>query len=185
MKFNLKRIYGALTTIIVAVVVILAILLTGVRLIGLTPYVVLSGSMEPQYPVGSLIYVKKTDPSGLKVGDPVTFQLNETTVATHRIIEVIREEEDPGRIFFRTQGDANQIPDGKLLQSHDVIGKPVFSIPFLGYLSNYIQHPPGRYVTIAAGIVIILMVFVPDFFHDEAKTKKNEEKNIKDQEASL
>ena len=46
-----KKIYSLMTNILVAVVVILAILLVGVRLVGLTPYTVLSGSMEPTYPV--------------------------------------------------------------------------------------------------------------------------------------
>ena len=58
----LKKLWNALTTLIVIAIVILAILLAGVRLVGLTPYVVLSGSMEPNYHTGSLIYDKKVDP---------------------------------------------------------------------------------------------------------------------------
>ena len=55
----MKKLWNMITTVLVALVVILAILLVGVRVIGLTPYVVLSGSMEPTYHTGSLIYVKK------------------------------------------------------------------------------------------------------------------------------
>ena len=58
----LKTVWNAITTVLVALVVVLAILLVGVRVVGLTPYVVLSGSMEPTYHTGSLIYVKKVDP---------------------------------------------------------------------------------------------------------------------------
>ena len=58
----LKTLWNAVTTVLVSLVVILAILLVGVRVVGLTPYVVLSGSMEPTYHTGSLIYVKKVDP---------------------------------------------------------------------------------------------------------------------------
>ena len=84
-----KVFWNILTTVLAVVVVGLAVLLVGVRLVGLTPYVVLSGSMEPTYPTGALIYVKDVKPQDVKVGDPITFVLNEElTVATHRVIEV-------------------------------------------------------------------------------------------------
>ena len=54
----------------------------------------------------------------------------------------------------------------------NVIGKPVFSIPYLGYLSHYIQNPPGMYVAIAGGALLILLVFLPDVFADGDKKKK-------------
>ena len=153
-------------------VVILAIMLVGVRLFGLQVYSVLSGSMEPEYPVGSLIYVKAVDYKELKVGDPITFLLDKDTVVTHRIIEVLVDEEDPNTIRFFTQGDANDVPDGASVHYKNIVGKPVFSIPYLGYVSNYIQNPPGMYVAIAAGAILILLVFLPDLFEDEKKNKK-------------
>ena len=55
----------------------------------------------------------------------------------------------------------------------NVIGVPVFSIPYLGYVASYIQHPPGMYVAISAGAVLLLLVFLPDLFAgDEDKKKK-------------
>ena len=103
MKSRSKKILNSLTTIIVVMVVILAIMLVGVRLFGLQVYSVLSGSMEPEYPVGSLIYVKKVDYKELKVGDPITYLLDEDTVVTHRIIEVLIDEDDPNTIRYFTQ----------------------------------------------------------------------------------
>lgn len=172
MKNRLKKMLNSLTTIIVVMVVILAIMLIGVRLVGLQVYSVLSGSMEPEYPVGSLIYVKEVDYKELKVGDPITYLLDEDTVVTHRIIEVLIDEEDPNTIRYFTQGDANDVPDGASVHYKNIIGKPVFSIPYLGYVSNYIQNPPGMYVAIAAGAILILLVFLPDLFVDEDKEKK-------------
>ena len=55
MSKTVKRIWNWFTTVLVAVVVILALLLVGARLIGLQVFTVLSGSMEPTYHVGSLI----------------------------------------------------------------------------------------------------------------------------------
>ena len=57
---EIQKIWNGVSTVLVAGVVLLAVLLVGVRLFGLQVYTVLSGSMEPAYPVGSLIYVKKT-----------------------------------------------------------------------------------------------------------------------------
>lgn len=153
-------------------VVLLAIALVGVRLIGLKPYVVLSGSMEPTYHVGALIYVKSVDYKELQVGDPITYMISQDTVVTHRIIEVLEDEEDPNTLRYFTQGDANASPDGTSVHYKNIIGKPVFSIPYLGYVSNYIQNPPGTYVSIAAAAILLLLVFLPDVFADDKKEEK-------------
>lgn len=171
-----KKIWDWISGILVAVVVLLAIALVGVRVVGLQPYVVLSGSMEPTYHVGSLIYVKSVDYKDLSVGDPITYMVSQDTVVTHRIIEVLVDEEDPETIRYFTQGDANDVPDGSSVHYKNIIGKPVFSIPYLGYVSNYIQNPPGSYVSIAAGALLILLVFLPDIFaEDESSQKKEKE----------
>lgn len=86
---TLKRIWSLITTLVVVVMICLAILLVGVRVVGLTPYAVLSGSMEPTYHVGSLIYVKEVDPAAIEIGTPITFVVNEDLlVATHRVVDV-------------------------------------------------------------------------------------------------
>lgn len=166
------RITGAISTILVVIVVIIALLLVGVRLIGLKPFTVLSGSMEPTYHTGALIYVKSVDPMTIEAGTPITFMLDEDTIATHRVVEVIPDEEDAEVVRFRTKGDANAEPDGSLVHYKNVIGVPKFSIPYLGYLANYIQHPPGRYIAIAVIVIILLLAFVPDLFDDSKKGKK-------------
>lgn len=172
MSRTVKKIWDLVSGVIIALVVLLAVALVGVRLIGLQPFVVLSGSMEPTYHVGSLVYVKSVDYKQLWVGDPITYMLDEDTVVTHRIIEVLVDEEDPDTIRYFTQGDANDVPDGTSVHYKNIIGKPVFSIPYLGYVSNYIQKPPGMYVAIAAGAVLILLVFLPDIFEDDKKEKQ-------------
>lgn len=168
----LGKIANGLASAAVAVVVILAVLLVGVRLIGLQVFTVLSGSMEPTYHVGALIYVKKVDPMELEAGDVITFMLDEDTVATHRVVEVVPDEEDPSVIRFRTKGDANDNVDGGLVHYMNVLGTPVFTIPMLGYLASYIQNPPGTYVAISVGAVLLLLVFLPDLFNQEEKPRR-------------
>ncbi len=98
-----KRMCNIAGTVLVVLVVLLAVALVGVRLVGLEPYVILSGSMEPVYPVGSLVYVQRMDADRIAVGDPIAFVMNEDlVVAIHRVIGV-----DAAAQQFETKGDAN------------------------------------------------------------------------------
>ena len=156
-----RQAWNIFTWILIGIVVLIAVALAGVRLVGLQPYTVLSGSMEPTYKTGSIIYVKKTDYHSLRVGDPISFMVNERTVATHRIVEIVPDADDPETIRFRTKGDNNDTADG-LVHYKNVIGKVLFSIPYLGYVANYIQYPPGMYISLAGCAVLVLLSFVPD-----------------------
>ena len=169
---TIKKIWNIITNIIVVLAVILAVALVGVRLVGLQVFTVLSGSMEPTYHVGSLIYVKDVDYKELEAGDVITFMLDEDTVATQRITEVVPDEEEPDTLRYRTKGDANDAEDGKLVHYKNVIGSPVFTIPYLGYFADYIQNPPGTYVAISVGAVLLLLVFLPDLFSSDDKDKE-------------
>ena len=174
MKRSIKKTWNIISTVLVALVVLLALLLVGARVFGLQVFTVLSGSMEPTYHTGSLIYVKKVDPYTIQSGQVITFMLDENTVATHRVVGVVPDEEDPTVIRFRTKGDANENEDGGLVHYKNVIGTPVFTIPGLGFVANYIQHPPGMYIAIAAGAILLLLTFLPDIFGSEEKTETEE-----------
>lgn len=179
MMKNFKKIWNVVTTILVAVVVMIAVLLVGARVIGLQVFTVLSGSMEPTYHTGSLIYVKDIEPFDLESGDVITFMLDEDTIATHRITEVVPDEEDSTVIRFRTKGDANDVEDGSLVHYKNVIGTPVFTIPYIGYVANYIQNPPGIYAAIATGAILLMLVFIPDLFDDEKGKNKEKGKDLR------
>ena len=107
MRKRIKKILNVIGSVLVAAVLLLAAVSVGVRVVGIRTYAVVSGSMEPTYPTGSLLYVKSVDAEDLKVGDAITFYADEDTVATHRITEIIPDEEDGGVLRFRTRGDAN------------------------------------------------------------------------------
>ncbi len=173
----MKKVWNIITSVIVALALLLAIAFAGVRLAGLRVFTVLSGSMEPAYYTGSLIYVKEADYTELESGDVITFMLDEDTIATHRIVEVVPDKIDSSVLWFRTKGDANEAVDGGLVHYKNIIGTPIFSIPKLGYLANYIQHPPGLYIAISAGAVLFLLVILPDMFgKDERKEAGKKEK---------
>lgn len=202
-----RRIWSVITTIVVILIVFLAIALVGVRVFGLTPYTVLSGSMEPTYHVGSLIYVKEVEPSEVEVGDPITFVVNEDLlVATHRVVEIdvqtsrqqaivdengeamvdaegnpIYEEVplDEPAYYFTTKGDANDAVDGSQVYYKNLLGEPVFTIPYLGYLSSWIQTKKGMIISINVALILLLLTFLPDLLRsvdDEPKKKKKRRK---------
>ena len=154
---TVKKLLQLLSTILVALVVLLAVALVGVRLAGIRTFTVLSGSMEPTYHVGSLIYVKKVDPTTIRPGQVITFMLDENTVATHRVVDIDGENQR-----FTTKGDANDAVDGAPVHFKNLIGKPVFCVPYLGYLSDYLTHPPGMYVGWSVAAVLLLLLFTPE-----------------------
>lgn len=171
MPKKVKKIWDTVTTVLVVLVVIFAIFLMGSRLVGLQVFNVISGSMEPTYSVGDLIYVKTVDPDSVKVGDPITFVLNDDlVVATHRVTAIDSENRQ-----FTTKGDANKTDDAAPVHFNNLIGVPVFAIPLLGYVSAYIQSPPGMYVAIALGVVLLVAVFLPDILAKKAKTENKAE----------
>ena len=169
MNSTAKRIWNIVSTVLVAIVVAIAVLLIGARIIGLHAYTVVSGSMEPTYHVGALVFVRSTDPLTVQAGDPITYLIAENTVVTHRCIEVIPDDSDETVVRYRTKGDANNAADGALVHSSNLIGKPVFSVPLLGFAANYIQHPPGTYIAIAVAAAIVLLAFWPDDRKKEGK----------------
>ena len=161
----MKKIFDIFATVIMALVIVFAFLLAGVRIFGLTPYTVLSGSMEPSYHVGSLIYVRQIDPGELRVGDPVTYMIEGGTVVTHRIVEVITDDNDPTSLSFRTKGDNNDTPDGDPISANNVIGKPVFTVPLIGYVAVFVQNPPGSYFVIGILAALLILAFMPDILN--------------------
>lgn len=181
---TLRKTWNIISTVLVSLVVLLALLLVGARVFGLQVFTVLSGSMEPTYHTGSLIYVKKVDPYTIQSGQVITFMLDEDTIATHRVVAVVPDEEDASVIRFRTKGDANESEDGGLVHYKNVIGTPVFTIPYLGYVASYIQHPPGMYVAIAAGAVLLMLTFLPDIFAPEEKSETESEEKPKRRRAA-
>lgn len=136
----MKTCWSIISTIVLAVLVILLIAFGGVRLFGLTPYMVTSGSMEPEYPVGSLIFVKEVPPEQIDVGDVITFRLTDgQTVATHQVYEADRAQEE-----FRTQGINNRDSEGNIL--HDAEPVKYSQLPeklTLVASTSYFIHSPS------------------------------------------
>lgn len=94
---------------------------------------VLTGSMEPVIPVGSIVITKEQ--SSYEMEDIISFQ-EEGSVITHRIISIDRER-------YITKGDANNVADTEEVQQKQILGKVILTIPLLGYLVMWLMSPVG------------------------------------------
>lgn len=151
----MARLINIITWLFIGISLILTALFTIPSLFGYMPYVVLSGSMEPVYPVGSLIYVAPVDANSLKPGDAITFDRNDAVV-THQVYEVNADSKT-----VMTQGVTNVDSDGSIM--HDVepvsfsqvLGTPVFCIPYLGYVNVFCTTMPGILIVALVALTLI------------------------------
>ena len=122
---------------------------------------VLSGSMEPVIKVGSIVTVKPRQE--YKIDDIITFNLGSKAPTTHRIVDI---EEESDKILYMVKGDANEDPDLEKVPKENVIGKVLFSIPFLGYALDFAKKPVGFLLLIWVPAIIVIW--------EEIRTIKNE-----------
>ena len=168
-----KRWRTGVGSMIVAAIAICAVALVGLRIIGFRTFTVMSGSMSPEYPVGALIYVKPVNYYDLKEGDVISYVANDDkTVVTHRIVGIEIDEKDSNVWRFKTQGDANTTPDGKLVHYKNVLGTPVISIPYIGYFVHNVQQPPGIYIALVVGTLLLAWTFLPGTLEERRKTAR-------------
>ena len=168
---GLKTWFSRLGSVVVGVVAICAIVLVGLRIAGFKTFTVMSGSMEPEYPVGALIYVKPVDYQSLRVGDTISYVADDSkTIVTHRIAEIEVDESDVSVWRFKTKGDANSAADAKLVHYKNVLGIPIITLPFIGYFVRNIQQPPGIYITLVVGTLLLAWTFLPGTLEERRKT---------------
>lgn len=161
----MKKIWDRTIGVLLCIILLFGCMLFLPKFIGIQPMAVLSGSMEPTYHVGSLLFVKECDADTIEVNDPITFHLSGgDTVVTHRVIQVNTEEQS-----FQTKGDANEDPDSGSVKFNDLIGKPILHIPMAGYLAMFVDSTQGKIVSISIIIVLILLMFLSDLIFKKEK----------------
>lgn len=126
------------------------------RMMGYSTYNVVSGSMEPEIPVGSIILVKPVDCLELKEGDIIAFN-RENIVVCHRVVDNNTFE---GKLS--TKGDANDTEDFGILTYSDVIGLVEHHYPVLGSIGAYVSTASGKLLIVELLVVAVLMHIVAD-----------------------
>lgn len=152
----------SLTSILVCLAILFAFFLSMIKVFGFEIYGVLTGSMNPAIPSGSMIYIRDAEPERLRIGDVITYSVSPGMMATHRIVDIVEDETNPTLFRFQTKGDANPAVDAVLVEPKKIVGKVAFSIPFLGSVAHYIQKPPGIFVAIGISLVLVALVLLTD-----------------------
>ena len=132
-------------TLLIIAVIATSIPLAIPTLLGYEIYNVTSGSMEPELPVGSVIYVKPVEPKTIQEGDIIAFYVD-ATVVTHRVVKNRLVEGE-----FVTKGDANEMEDFSNARYSDLIGCVKYHFPYLGnYLMIYSNPITKIYLMVLA-----------------------------------
>lgn len=160
---ELKRFIAFLSSLALVLVIALAVVSFVPRAFGCIPFAVLSGSMEPELPVGSMVFVRQVEPADIAVGDTATFYRSDGAVVTHQVYEV-----DPAAQMIGTQGIANKNADGSIMHDAEqtpfsrVVGVVSLCVPYLGFVNAYCTTMPGLLVVVAVLALLVAASIVLD-----------------------
>ncbi|WP_219818318.1 signal peptidase I [Clavibacter michiganensis] len=112
-----------------------------------TALTILTGSMRPGMPPGTLVVIRPIAPQELRIGDVVTYQIDsgQPTVVTHRVVGVAYD--GSGQRTFTTRGDANGSDDPRPVRAVQIRGEEWYHVPYLGYVNSLLsgqQRGVGR-----------------------------------------
>lgn len=150
----MAKVSSVLGTLLIGAVVLLCLPLTAPRILGYDVYAIVSGSMEPTIPTGSLAYAKQTAPESVEAEDVIVFRggADGASVITHRVVENQKEDR-----AFITKGDANEAEDIYPVPYEYLLGRVALSVPALGYFLPAVTTTAGKLslLGVLAGAVVL------------------------------
>ena len=148
-------------------------------IMGMKPFIVLTGSMEPEIKSGDLVVVKEANEKELKINDIIAFRYTkEDVVLIHRIVGI---EENEGKILFTTKGDSNETEDKLNIEYKNIEGIYSFRLNGIGTIAMFIKTQPG----IAISLLTIVTIFISWQFIKSLKREKETEKRLRECEEVL
>lgn len=155
-----------------AIIAVVAIRLSGMHILS-----VVSGSMEPEIHVGSLIVTKPVEFEAIEVGDDITFVRDESlTLVTHRVVAI-----DTELRAVTTQGIKNNTPD-RPVHYDNIVGRVVYSVPYLGYPISYISNTRGKIIVCTAFAALVIFIIILGVIFEKDEGKGEAAKAVKDEE---
>ena len=168
---KIKTLLNIISRIFFTMIFAVGALLIVLRICGVSAYTVETGSMGEEYPIGTMIFVKSTEPAKIEAGDVITFAADENfTAVTHRVVE-----RNDDKKYFITRGDMNNTNDAPVA-FENVAGKVVYKIDNIGYVINMINRPAGKWVLIAALAGLMILMIVQLYKDNRGKAAKKDEK---------
>jgi len=149
------------------------------RIAGIQSFVVLTGSMTPNIPQGSVIFTKKAQ--AYSEGDVIAFNSNGRNI-THRIAKV---ENLNGDTYFQTKGDANNVADSDLVSINNIVGRSQLHLPYIGKVILFLKTIQGFMAMIVApSLIFIGMELWAIKKEIERETEKKVLRRISEQQVS-
>lgn len=135
--------------------------------------IVQSGSMEPNLHLGSIVITKPV--GNYQKNDIITFSepASPKVLVSHRIVAVERKDVNTSYV---TKGDANEDPDTEKVLKQSVVGKVMFSLPFVGYLVNFAKTKNGLLMLIIIPCVLIIVNEIMNITNESIKILKEKKK---------
>ena len=162
---NFVKVIKALVDALMTLVLIGGTLFIVLFAIGIEPFVVISGSMEPAIQTGSLSFVNKhVKYEDIKVNDVIAYTATSGDKVTHRVVNITEDG-------METKGDRNNTSDGFSTNKNNFIGKNIFSVPKLGYGVKLLQTTIGKIIL----ITIIVILLASSFLVESPKGKRVKE----------
>lgn len=170
----MKQFFHISGSILLVMLILICIPFTVPKAFGLSIYEVITDSMTPEYPVGSVIYVEKIQPEKVKVDDVITFSIGTDTsqVMTHRVVTIDSENQT-----FTTKGDANKDVDVSPVAFQRVLGKPVYSIKHMGVWVQVFESTEGRVLLGVLLVLVFALWFAGDHIEPKMQPENSEHKN--------
>lgn len=154
---RVTRVLNAVGYVLLAAALLTTALVAVPQLAGAShSYVVVSGSMSPTIEAGDVVFVAATAPDAVETGDVLAFDRvrGDDRRTVHRVVEVVDRD---GQRYFRTQGDANEEPDPKLVPASAVIGTVQFWIPYVGWVFSFVDTDAGLVaLVIVPGVLLVV-----------------------------
>lgn len=162
---------NTISYVIFILLVLLVVPFVVPRAIGIEPYGILSDSMEPFIPVGSVVYVKTCESADVEEGDVITFKLGAASanVATHRVVEIDNEKKQ-----FITKGDHNEENDTNPVVFDRLIGKVMITVPYLGDIYSWLISTMGVAICAFAFFIAAILWFFVAKWRKQLKTDRTQ-----------
>lgn len=156
---------SVLSALILTAVLAVCVPMTVPRLFGYDVYTVVSGSMEPDIPIGSAIYVEAVAPEEVAAGDVIAFY-SRGAVITHRVVEnrVVSGE-------FVTKGDANAENDMETAGYEMLVGRMAVSVPVLGSIMAVCSETTGKLYLVCGVVGAVLLRAAGSLLGKEAASR--------------
>jgi signal peptidase len=151
---------GLSVGILLIVIGLAGVLLVVPKVSGSVPLTILTPSMEPTLPPGTLIVVRPVDTDELEVGDVATYQIRsgDPAVITHRITAVASASD--GTRTFTFQGDNNASPDSLPVAPDQIQGEVWYSVPLVGWANQAVNGQARSWIIPAAAVALLLYAAV-------------------------